>query len=460
LHCIRFFTNRILFVFINFFLFLVQDIAAQRIFGVRVVPVDSGWAKNSVNAVIFRKNSLVTHKGRQYISYYDPEGFLVVGKRKSGSARWHLEKTMYKGNTADAHNTISMMTDGDGYLHISWDHHNNPLNYIKSLKPGSLEFTARQPMTGKSERQISYPEFYRMKNGDLLFFFRDGASGQGNLVMNRYDLKSKTWSQLHSNLIDGERQRNAYWQACIDGRGTIHLSWVWRETPDVASNHDLGYARSRDGGITWEKPNGEAYTLPINAATAEYACRIPQKSELINQTSMSADASGHPYIATYWRTAGTDVPQYHLIFHDGTAWHQQDLGFRKTAFSLSGAGTKRIPVSRPQVIAWRWGKNTAAAMLFRDEESGAKVSVAINPDVASGNWRILHLTAKSVGSWEPSFDTELWKNKEKLNLFVQNVQQVDAEGKAELPPQMVEVLECDPKKLLKKFDRLRKLNLL
>ena len=32
-----------------------------------------------------------------------------------------------------------------------------------------------------------------------------------------------------------------------------------------------------------------------------YACRLPQNCELINQTSMSADAGGNPYIATYWR---------------------------------------------------------------------------------------------------------------------------------------------------------------
>jgi hypothetical protein len=445
--------NRIHFVFLLSFLFFIQGISAQMTLRGRLVTVDSGWAKNSVNVVIFRKNSLVTHKGVQYISYYDGESFLVVGKRKQGVAKWELKKTSYKGKTADAHNTISMMVDGDGYLHVSWDHHNNPLNYIKSLKPGALEFTAKQPMTGKSERQISYPEFYRMKNGNLLFFYRDGASGQGNLVMNQYDRATKTWNQLHSNLIDGQRERNAYWQACIDAAGTIHLSWVWRESPDVASNHDLAYARSRDGGTTWEKSNGEAYTLPINAATAEYAFRIPQKSELINQTSMSADAAGHPYIATYWRAAGTDVPQYHLVFYNGNAWQQQDLGFRKTSFSLSGTGTRRIPISRPQVIAWKSGKKIAAAIIFRDEERGAKVSIAVNPDVSKDNWKIVDLTEQSVGSWEPSYDTELWKNKEKLHLFVQHVQQVDAEGEAELPPQLVEVLQWHPKKFLKKMDR-------
>ena len=59
------------------------------------------------------------------------------------------------------------------------------------------------------------------------------------------------------------------------------------------------------------------------------------------------------------------------------------------------------------------------------------------------------LTSKSVGSWEPTFDTELWTSRKILNLFVQHVEQVDAEGKATLPPQMIEVLECKGKKLVR-----------
>jgi len=444
-------STRLVSLHVCFYIFiLTQDVSGQLHAGVTIVQVDSGWARNSVNAVIFRRNSLVTHKGVQFISYYDPAGYLVLGKRKSGDSKWQLKRTIYRGNTSDAHNTISMMSDGEGYLHISWDHHNNPLNYIKSVRPGALEFSDKQPMTGKSERQVSYPEFYRMKNGNLLFFYRDGASGQGNLVMNQYDLKTKTWRQLHSNLIDGQGQRNAYWQACVDALGTVHLSWVWRETPDVASNHDLCYARSTDGGITWQQSNGKPYVLPINAATAEYAFNIPQKSELINQTSMSADGSGRPYIATYWREVNSAIPQYQLVYHDGNTWQRQNLGFRKTAFTLSGGGTKRIPISRPQIIAWKSGRKLAAAMIFRDEERGSKVSIAVSNDIKNGKWVVSDILSESVGSWEPTFDTELWKNHGKLNLFVQHVQQVDAEGKAELPAQMIQVLQCNKKQLLKK----------
>ena len=434
----------------RYFVFIIilssyYSVSAQNV-KVKVVNVDSGWANNSVNTTIFRKNSLVSFRSLQYIAYYNKDGYVVLGKRKLSEDKWQLITTYLKGDVSDAHNVISIMVDGDGYLHMAWNHHNNQLHYVKSKTPGSLDMSNEMAMTGKQESKLSYPEFYRMPNGNLIFFYRDGGSGNGSLVMNQYDLKTKAWKHLHSNLIDGEGQRSAYWQACVDAKGTIHLSWVWRETPDVASNHDLCYAFSKDGGLTWKKSSGENYTLPIKASTAEYAIHISQKSELINQTSMFADVDGHPYIATYWREENSTIPQYHLVYKTYNGWQKQILDFRKTAFSLSGAGTKRIPISRPQIIAWKNGNNLAAALIFRDEERGNKVSVAVNQNIEKQKWTIIDLSSKSVGSWEPTYDTDLWKEKRLLHLFLQNVEQVDGEGQSKLPPQMIEVLEWNPKK--------------
>jgi hypothetical protein len=408
---------------------------------IRLIAVDSGWAANSINTTVFRRNSLVSHGDTQYIAFYNKDGYVMLGKRKLGTTNWDINQTTYKGNIADAHNVISIMTDDDGYLHIAWDHHNNKLHYARSIAPGSLQLSAQISMTGKAENRVSYPEFYKMPNGDLLFFYRDGGSGNGNLVINKYNHQSKAWASLQSNLIDGEGKRSAYWQAFVDQQGTIHISWVWRESPDVASNHDLCYARSRDGGTTWEKSTSEKYHLPVTESTAEKAAVIPQRSELINQTSMFADAKGNPYIATYWREQNSTVPQYHLVFKRDDAWHVQNLGFRSTAFSLSGGGTKRIPIARPQIIAWENNGQTAAAIIFRDEERGSKVSVAVNDGLANNNWQVKDLTETSVGSWEPGYDTELWKNKQLLHLFIQKTEQADAEGRSALPAQMVQVLE-------------------
>ncbi len=404
---------------------------------VRLVEVAEGYSRTSVNTTVFRTNSIVTHKKMQYIAFYDDSCYMVLGKRKVGSTEWELKRSQYTGNCKDGHNVISIMVDGDGYLHVSFDHHGHKLNYCRSVAPHSLELGEKTAMTGRDEGHVTYPEFYTLPKGDLLFVYRSGSSGRGNLVLNRYDLKSRTWSRVQDVLIDGENQRNAYWQMYVDPKGTIHLSWVWRETPGVETNHDLGYARSLDGGKNWQKSNGEPYQLPITLDNAEYAWRIPQNSELINQTSMSTDAKGHPYIATYWRDADSEIPQYRIVWHNGTSWQQRQVTHRTTPFSLKGGGTKMIPISRPRMVV---DKNKAY-YIFRDEERDSKVSLAYTNDIQNGDWEIRDLTDFSVGAWEPSHDTELWKHKKLLHLFVQHTRQGDGERTEEINPQMVYVLE-------------------
>ena len=425
------------------FLFLISCNAAgyAQLIPVKTTTIGLGWANNSINTVIFRKNSLVTYKGTQYAAYYDNDQFVVLAKRRSNASHWQMLRTSYKGDATDAHKTISIMVDGAGYLHVSWGHHNHPLNYAIGISPGSLELSEKKSMTGNKENKVSYPEFYRLPGGDLLFLYRDGASGNGNLMLNRYSITTKKWSRVQDGLVDGEGNRNAYWQMTIDKQSTIHLSWVWRETSDVASNHDVCYARSKDGGLTWEKSTGEKYVLPITAGSAEYAYKIPQKSELINQTSMFVDEQGNPFIATYWREEGQTAPQYHLIYNNTGKWQVSNLGFRKTNFSLGGKGTKSIPMSRPQIIAWNQGKRLAAALIFRDAERGDKISVAVINDLNSDKWQISDLSTESVGAWEPTYDIGLWQDKKVLDLFVQKVVQIDGEGRANIPPQPVQILE-------------------
>ncbi len=410
--------------------------------------IGKGWSLNSVNTVKFRKNAITTYKDYQFIAYYNQSSFLVLGKRKVDASKWNIVKTQYKGNTVDAHNDISIAIDGNGYLHVSWDQHDTSLRYAKSLEPLSLQLTDEIAMTGRQEDKVTYPEFYNMPNGNLLFFYRSGASGRGNLVVNSYDVVSKQWTQIQSNLIDGEEKRSAYWQACVDSEGIVHVSWVWRETWNVETNHDLCYARSKDGGKTWEKSTGETYKLPITIDTAELAWRIPQNSNLINQTSMCVDKNGNPYIATYFNE--NKIPQYQVIYLEANHWKKINTGFRKSPFVLGGVGTKKIPIARPDILMDDSKKQEMFYILFRDEESGNKVSLAYSNLKDNSIWKVKDLSKQVVGQWEPNYDISLWKNKKELNIFMQNVTQIDGEGLGNTNASEVQILEVKSlRKLIK-----------
>lgn len=418
--------------------------AAAQVGAQRLSEVGKGYSGTSVNTTIFRNNSVVSHNGVQFTAYYDSTGTVIIGRRKLNSDKWQLTRTQYKGNIKDAHNVICIMVDGDGYLHMAFDHHGHKLKYCRSVAPMSTEMGPLEPMVGKNEDNVTYPEFYRYADGDLMFAYRDGSSGNGNMVMNSYSVKDRKWTRVQTNLIDGEGKRNAYWQMCVDKDGVIHVAWVWRETAAVNTNHDMCYARSYDKGVTWKRTDGSTYDLPINTGNAEYAFKIPQNSELINQTSICADKEGNPCIATYWRSADSDVPQYRIVWHDGQDWHSQQVSQRTTPFSLSGVGTKMIPISRPKVAICK----DKVYYIFRDSERGSKVSVAVADSMAATEWKTSDLTDFPAGSWEPSIDSELLK-KGRLHIFVQTTAQGDGEKVVDMRPQPVYILEIDKPARLK-----------
>jgi hypothetical protein len=414
---------------------------------VRLIPLaTNAYAGSSVNVVANARQSLCTHGEVQYAAFYDAEGWLVLARRTLASAAWTVQRTTYRGHVADAHNSISLAVDGTGCLHVAWDHHNTPLNYAQAEAPGSLTLSARRPLTGEREQRVTYPQFSRLPDGDLLFLYRDGSSGNGSLVLKRYATATRTWTTVQSNLIDGEGRRSPYWDLAVGPTGTLHLGWVWRDTPDVATNHDLAYARSADGGRTWTRTDGTACPLPLTAAVAEYAQRIPSHSNLMNSPMVAVDAGDHPYLCTYWSPAPGAAPRFHVVHHDGAKWELIPGPASTIAFSLSGGGTKRPPISRAVLLVEPRASAPALHLLFRDDSRGGAPVLATHAPGLSNRWNVQRLAALDLGGWEPSVDPIAWAERGEAHLLVESVRQLDGDDRAAAaaPPAPIQTLIWSP----------------
>ncbi len=416
--------------------------------GARLLPIaDDAFAGSSVNVLANSQHTLLTHGDTQFAAFYAADSTLVLAKRTHGSESWTTHRTAFQGRTADAHNSIALGVDGDGFLHVAWDHHNNPLNYARGTAPGSLELGPHEAMTGALENRVTYPAFLPLPGGDLLFFHRDGTSGRGNLVLNRYDVRARLWTQVHANLINGEGARSAYPAYTVDATGALHLAWVWRATPDVATNQDIAYARSADGGVTWTGADGRRLAVPFTAANADYALRVGPNRSLMNPPSLAADSLGRPLIANYWTPEGSDVPQFHVLRHDGFKWRVSQVTARTTPFTLAGGGTKNPPISRA-VLAVRAAEDEGreVVLVYRDDEKEGRIVAATCEDLRKTGWRFTALTTSSVGAWEPSFDPVIWARTGELHLLVQPVVQRDGNDReaAAVAPTPVSVLLWQP----------------
>lgn len=265
--------------------------------------------------------SLLTTPDRQYVAYYDADRNMTVAARPLDSAEWIYQKLPSKIGW-DSHNYVTMALDGVGHLHVSGNMHNVPLIYFRTEKPGDITSLKAAGMTGELESRTTYPSFLEDNEGRLIFTYRQGNSGNGINLYNRYDTETKTWTRLLDEpLFDGEGKRNAYPIGPTRGPdGLFHIHWVWRDTPDCATNQHLSHARSRDL-IHWESVFGGKVDLPIRFDQSELVVDpIPVGGGIINGGHrMGFDSQNKP-IFTYHKSDTDGNMQIYAARPEGGQW--------------------------------------------------------------------------------------------------------------------------------------------
>ena len=156
--------------------------------------------------------------------------------------------------------------------------------------------------------------------------------------------------------------------------------------------------------------------------------RIPQHSNLMNSPAITADDEGRPYVTTYWSAAPGAPPRFHVVHHDGPAWHSIEGPARSDVFTLSGGGTKAPPISRAVVLVERAGQGNRIHLVYRDSGRG-RVTAATLEQPGARTWTVQDLTVESVGAWEPAIDPAAWAGLRQVHMLVQRVTQRDGDDR-------------------------------
>lgn len=339
--------------------------------------------------------SLLTKAPFQYVAYYDDKRQLTVAQRKLDERKWSFHKLPVTTKW-DSHNYITMEMDDQGYLHLSGDMHCSPLNYFRSAKPHhASSFERIDKMTGELENRTTYPQFTFGPDGELIFAYRDGGSGNGNQIFNVYDSKKRTWSRLLDKpFTDGEGLRNAYFHGPVRGPdGWFHLAWVWRETPDAATNHDLSYARSRDLR-SWENAAGKPLTLPIRLDDGATVDPIPAEGGLINGNSVIGfDHKKRVTISYHKHDPAGHTQPWNARLEDGE-WKFYQPADWPVRWDFGGGGTIGFGITLGAVTAEADGRLTQSWRHFQ---------------MGSGTWLLDPVTLKAIGKIKRSSPPELAK---------------------------------------------------
>jgi hypothetical protein len=296
--------------------------------------------------------AFVARGDSQYIAYYDTARRMTVTVRNIQTKATH---TVYLPSTIgwDSHNYIALALDSLGYVHVSGNMHVNPLVYFRSTVPFKIDSLKTAAMVGTKEDSVTYPVFIIGPSDQLIYFYRQGSSGNGNQIFNKWTMSTKTWSRLFATpLFDGQGIRNAYMGGPIVGPDNYyHVYWMWRETPDAGTTHDVCYIRSKDL-VNWETVTGTKLTLPITASTPGVRVdSIPQNSGLINRGAIGFDSQGR-LILTYHKYDAT-ANHYTQLYNarwEGTQWKIYQTSSWAYQWVISGTGSLVLQLTFGPVV--------------------------------------------------------------------------------------------------------------
>lgn len=425
--------------------------------GAKVMQIGSMFTGSYINVNIARDSALFTRLGYQYLSYYNPEGFLVVARRKSGSGYFEKYWVPISGNKipiapktenndlslANPHNYISMQMDSQGYIHLAYGQHNSNIKYMRSAHPYSInQWVKPQNSPGQNNSAgATYVSFF--KAGDRLFsMYRLGPHGRGDQVLYSYNTSNKKWEPLHTPFVSDDGRASPYFfRPAVAHDGTIHLFWTWRlnsygaeieDNPVFKNdfsgfvNTDIYHARSSDYGKTWMSSGGVVYKLPIKRNTdgavyAEQVANIPIGEDYFNHFGSATDRTGRPYIVYTKRDDESGVAQQWLTHWNGHGWKTNKVTDYKQEIAWTRQqqnGHSSTDLVRPSLLIAPDGRTL---VFSRTKEFSNRIKLYISGPQNYITWRPVTLFDGPVGGWEPQFDPDRWDAEGVISLLLVGV---------------------------------------
>ncbi|QCB93288.1 BNR repeat-containing protein [Cellulomonas shaoxiangyii] len=381
------------------------------------------WGATTQNSVSWGMDNVTTAPdGTQYAAWWSggTRPHAIIGKRVRDE--WQtFDLTTLAGDplgfTVDLHNGLDIGVDAAGFVHLVGNVHSAPIRYVRSAAPGDITAWTVEVMVG-DETEVSYPSFFKV-DGALLFGFRQGGSGSGDYVLNRWG--GAAWTRV-AKVIDGAASgQSPYVNHVAVERaggahpGRMHLTWCWRRTSAVNTNHDICYAYSDDAGVTWRRSDDSAYVGPITLDTSEVGVAIPENGGLLNSMGCEVDAAGRVHTAAF-RYDANGYTQIHHVWLDDTGWHSEQVTDLTYRLEMTGS-TVQGTLGNTSVVTTASGRTYLIWRYRREGRRGSLRMIDLTPgdDLYGTDFAIAEL---ELGDARPSFDTQALYERDELRILL------------------------------------------
>ncbi|OWK32305.1 BNR-4 repeat-containing protein [Sphingomonas mucosissima] len=331
-----------------------------------LLPHDAS-AQSTYNGTSYTHCGTVTRGDDKYTGTYNVDGNLIithksllVGKFTSFNTR-DIPGDPIGPVINDSHNTVAMGLDGAGRLHVFANMHGGLLRYARTVDPvppgGPVPtnwvasgLIGPYPITDPLELKVTYPRLLRFPNGDLLLYYRDGTSGEGDNYLVDLPNGATVWQNRRMIAAGKATLENFYeFRPVIDHRGWLWIAGTWRpQGGDANTNADVHLMLSKDRGNTWQAVDGSPVAMPLvhSNTNARILSTPATNSGIINQPGMAVNpVTGNPHLfltlaAPRNDGSGISDREIHHLWHNGTTWKIDQVTFLRNTMGLQNWPTR------------------------------------------------------------------------------------------------------------------------
>jgi hypothetical protein len=283
------------------------------------------------NGQVFIQDNLWSTPHRQYAVWVGDDGVPYTAMRVRGTERWKIvdlaslrDNPLAAPTVDDTHNVYAIATDAEGHVQVAGNMHLSPFRYLRASADLNRWATRPAPAAGQS---VTYPAFTALPDRTLLFWRREGRAGEGAVTLDALYPRTSAWRQLGA-IIDGSPTGESPYlnHIAVDPRtGVINLMFTWRSGATVESTNDVGFARSADGGRTWQTADSTPLRLPITHTSASTILDTqPSGSGLVNNGGLTVDPEGRPHGMVAFDSPDGERSWTELWF-DGGSWQTKSF---------------------------------------------------------------------------------------------------------------------------------------
>lgn len=352
--------------------------------------------------------------GKIFIAFQDTVGRPVAMGYDTAARRWDGPVRVSEfGLGKDAHGNPAITVDRDGFVHVFYGCHVNPMRHARSRKPRDISTWEEMPSAAP---KATYPQAIRMAGDEICLFYRAGGhmepwtlrvrpAGGGEwsapepVIEMRLDPPDKLAAAYCSFVPGAERKTiHCFWSHKDDNaaRVTKDKPHPWRPLKypglhEAVYRYNVYYI-SRDGSGVWRNARGEKVPLPVTKATADRECLVYDSGDIFTGMGRSGvDAKDRPHVSFRtgvgdWKNQTEPAVPWRTLFADwdGGAWRiseklPEDWPASVRALRNGSAVDGEIAASVGRGVPWTIsfdrveGKADVGCVLYLRDGSGAVV---------------------------------------------------------------------------------------